>query len=135
MVGGTLGGVPPTVVYQIRTQFDRHPVTGVDSCLTEVPPAVYTKRDGGPPVVRVAALRRVISQLSFAAAVQIGARLHHADWVITSDPAEVERIGMHGDPGCVSCRAGVDQVLAGLGHRYVEVLAGNLYWAPREVPQ
>lgn len=45
------------------------------------------------------------------------------------DPGEVERIGMHGDPSCVRCRAGVDQALVGLGDRYPEYLVGILYWA------
>jgi hypothetical protein len=107
-------------------------VAGSDSCIATVPDGLYVRVGGGPPALDVRALGRLLRGLSEQGAAGCGEVLHHADWVITDDPAVVEEQGMHGRPDCERRRVGVDQALAYLaaeerGRR--KVLVGVLYWA------
>lgn len=100
---------------------------GGDSMLLPVPPGWYADLGHGPaligPVVRAA-----LAELSERGAAACGERLHHADWVLTTDPAVVERAGMTHD--CAECRAGTDRALAFLrANPGREVACGMLYWA------
>lgn len=59
-------------------------------------------------------------------AAQLGETLHHAEWVVTRDPAVVAE---RGKDVCVSCRAQLDQALAYLrDHPEIDLLVGTLYW-------
>jgi hypothetical protein len=119
-------GVP---VYHVRTLVEKRPVAGADSCIATVPPGLYVKVGDGPPALNVQALGRVLRRLSNEMAANINETLHHADWVITDDPAVVEEVGMHGRPDCGRCRSSVDQALAFLADRREKLLVGALYWA------
>ncbi len=119
-------GIP---VYHVRTLVEKRLVTGADSCIATVPPGLYVKVGDGPPALDVRKLGRSLRSLSNDLAADIGEVLHHADWVITDDPAVVEEVGMHGRPDCGKCRASVDQALAMLAHRREKLLVGALYWA------
>jgi len=122
-------GTSTPIVYRVHTRSGHLPVSNAESCIVSVPPGLYVHVAGGPPAVNVAALGKLIREVSEACTASVRSVLHHADWVITSDPAVVEERGMHGNPGCVTCRAGVDQALAHLADQRRELLVGVLYWA------
>jgi hypothetical protein len=118
--------------YFVRTIREQRPPVGSDSCIATVPPGVYARVGDGAPALDVPVLGKVLRKLSEEMAANIGERLHHAEWVITDDPAVVEEIGMHGRPDCGKCRGSVDQALARLADRRQELLVGVLYWAEPE---
>lgn len=116
-------------VFQVRCTDADQPVAGGDSCIATVPDGVLVDTGGAEPLVVVQVLSPMLRRLGHDMAARIGERLHHADWVITDEPAIVEEVGMHGRPDCVSCRASVDQALATLAHKREPLLVGALYWA------
>lgn len=104
---------------------------GSTTLLVQVPGRWYAGVAGGarPVLAQVAAAE--LRDLSVSAAAGAGHRLHHADWVITADPAQVEAIGLAHD--CAECRAGTGRALAVLAaDPAAEVAAGVLYWADPE---
>lgn len=103
------------------------PSGGLDSCIITAPEQTYTVTEAGLWLLHLRPLNRLLRDVSEAAAENIGERLHHADWVLTADPAVIRAVNVH---DCPSCRAGVDQALAALTeHPTVPLLAGVLYWA------
>jgi hypothetical protein len=118
-------------MYQVRTAVEDRPVVGSDSCLMDVPAGLLLSRlDGGQPAVNIGLLGRVIRYLSEAAADEMGETLHHAEWYITTDAEQVEKLGMlHETQDCARCRSGVDQALARLADTGEPLLVGVLYWA------
>lgn len=66
------------------------------------------------------------------AALNLGTHLHHADFVLTSNPHTVRERGImpeHQD--CPDCRAGLTDALADLVEQPKLVLAvGQVYWSP-----
>ena len=110
----------------VRTEAEGDPA-GFDSAITSVPKRWYVTVDGKRAFLAQLAggdLRGISERL----AADIGEKLHHAEWVITGDPAEVRTLGlMH---NCASCRAGVDQGLTFLReHPDGELAVGQLWWA------
>jgi hypothetical protein len=100
---------------------------GYDSTLMSVPGRWYVRLDGKPTLLAQQAARDMRAA-SEAGAANLGEVLHHADWVITSDPAEVRRIGM--THGCAECCAGTASALAYLrDNPGAEIAAGLLWWA------
>jgi hypothetical protein len=100
---------------------------GFDSAITTVPGRWYVTVNGERAFLARTAIRdlRVTSD---ALAAGLGERLHHADWTITGDPAQVTTLGLMHD--CAPCRAGVDQALAFLRDNPAgEVAVGQLWWA------
>ncbi len=124
------GGQDGINVYRVHTILGRHPIIGSDSCIAVVPDEWYVRVPGQEPMLDLRRLGRDLRNLSEQSAARIGERLHHAEWVITSDPAVVERRGMH-DTDCARCRADVDQALARLAEVDDPLLVGILYWAGR----
>lgn len=118
------------MVYKVRTTVEtKRGVAGSDTCIIRIPDLIYRRVDGGPPVILVAVLGRLIREVSTVEATKIGEVLHHADWIITGDPARVREISSH-HAGCVTCTAMGDQALAYLAdHPGSELLCGRLYWA------
>lgn len=118
-------------VFRINTELGDRQVIGHDSCIVAVPDELYTQLDG-PAVLEVTRLGIELRRLSEDQARNIGQLLHHADWVITADPAVVERLGMT-EADCDRCRTSVEKTLAFLAeHEGREVLIGMLYWAGSE---
>lgn len=110
----------------IVTGREERPVAGVDSMIVGMPPALVQlgPREAYPAQV----LNTVFRSLSESSAARLGETLHHAEWVITTDPATVEKIGMTHD--CPVCRAMTDRALARLSEVPDKpLLAGLLYWA------
>lgn len=120
--------MPEDVTYHIPTHRGARPVIGHDSAIASIPPDVYVDLGDGP-VIHAQRLGHVLRGLSESGAANIGEELHHADWIMTSDPATVERLGMH-EPGCIDCRKGVVAALEWLAaHPEGELLVGVLHWA------
>jgi len=102
---------------------------GFDSAITRVPRRLWHVIDGDRALDAKTAGRE-LRGVSEKLAAAIGERLHHAEWTITSDPAEVRTLGLMHD--CPSCRAGVDQALAFLrDNPGGELAVGQLWWARR----
>ncbi len=116
--------------FKVSTALEGRTVTGKDSLIAKMPTGLYVRVDDGPPALLIQKLAVMLRQLSMNAATLMGTRLHHADWVITTDPKVVEELGMHGDPSCASCRAGVDAALVALmeSEGKEELLVGTLHW-------
>lgn len=115
-------------VYSVRTRAEGKPVTGMEAMIVRVPAGVYVAGLGGP-VLHVRRLGAALRQFSLTGAAGVGEELHHAQWVITQDLAVIEDVGMHGYPGCVSCRAMVDKALTDVATNHQDLLVGELYWA------
>jgi hypothetical protein len=112
----------------IRTRAQGKP-TGFDSAIAQVPGRWYVTVNGKPAFLAQLA-GRDLRKLSEQLAADIGEKLHHAEWTITSDPERVSTLAMLHD--CASCRAGTDQALAYLrDNPGSEVAAGQLWWAGR----
>lgn len=114
-------------MYQVRTRYGDEPVSGFDSAIMAAPDDIYVTVNGKATIV-VNRLARLLSEISESSAADLGVKLHHGDWVLTTDPAEVSRLGLMHD--CPTCRAGVDQALAHLKQfPQSPLLVGLLYWA------
>lgn len=101
--------------------------SGYDSSIISVPSGCYAAV-GGKRVFLAQVAAKLLRRLSEQQAADLGERLHHAVWTITSDPTEVSTLGLMHD--CPTCRAGVDQALASLAaHPGSEVAVGQLWWA------
>lgn len=101
--------------------------TGYDSAIITVPETWYATPPGGERALLIQSAGRFLRRMSEDMAGQMGEVLHHAEWTITSDPAEVTALGLMHD--CVRCRAEVDQILAHLrDHKGAEVAVGQLWW-------
>lgn len=112
----------------IRTRAKGNPA-GLDSAITSVPDRWYVTVDGKRMFLAQLA-GRDLREVSERLAASISETLHHAEWVITGDPAQVTTLGLVHD--CASCRAGVDQALAFLRENPDgEVAVGQLWWARR----
>ena len=99
---------------------------GFDSMMLAVPGHWYATVDGQRAMVGPV-VGKELRELSVFGAAQVDRKLHHADWVITADPAKVEEIGMvH---GCHVCRAQTDLALEWLRQNPGgEVAAGMLHF-------
>ena len=101
--------------------------TGFDAAIVQVPARWYAKV-GAVRAFVVQLAGRELRDQSDRFAANIGELLHHAEWTITGDPAEVRTLGLMHD--CASCRAGVDQALTFLRENPGgEVAVGQLWWA------
>jgi hypothetical protein len=110
----------------VMTEAEGDPA-GYDSAITSVPAGWYVTIGGERAFVAQVA-GRWLREASEAFAASIGEKLHHAEWTITSDPAEVRTLGLMHD--CASCRAGVDQALSVLrDNPGAEMAVGQLWWA------
>jgi hypothetical protein len=101
---------------------------GYDSSIATVPAGWYAAVGGERALIAQLAGRE-LRKVSEMMAANMGERLHHAEWTITSDPAQVKTLGLMHD--CPTCRAGVDQALSFLrDNPGGEVAVGQLWWAP-----
>lgn len=117
-------------VYQVHTHDGRRKVSGSDACIITIPSNVFVTLSGDRPAVDLEALGHVLRHVSHDQAVAMGEILHHADWVITSEPAVIEEWGIC-QSKCDGCRVAVDKVLLDLIVNPQQLLVGRLYWAER----
>lgn len=102
-------------------------VGGFDSVIALAPEELYVEVEGNRTLV-MNRLATLLQSLSEDGARTVNERLHHAEWVLTSDPELVRTKGLAHD--CAACRSGVDQATAYLRENPDgEVLVGMLYWA------
>ena len=100
---------------------------GYDSVIARVDDTWYMTT-GAERALNTGAVGRMLRRISEQSAAGVGERLHHACWVLTSNPEEVQTLGLMHD--CATCRAGVDQALAYLRETPGgEIAVGQLYWA------
>lgn len=110
----------------VMTRAEGEPA-GYDSAIIKVPARWYGTV-GGERGLLAQLVGRELREGSERIAAGMGENLHHAEWTITSDPAEVRTLGLMHD--CVTCRAGVDQALTFLRENPAgEVAVGQLWWA------
>jgi hypothetical protein len=115
-----------TLKLNIRTRDEDGEPAGFDSSIITVPPGWYATI-GGERVFLAQLAGKMLRQLSERQAANLGEKLHHAEWTITSDPEQVRTLGLMHD--CPTCRA-VDQALAHLrDHPDGEFAVGQLWWA------
>ena len=101
-------------------------MSGGDSAIAILPDWAYVEVFG-EPAVNITALARWARQTSQAMATNLGEELHHADWVITSDPAVLRAAQMH---DCQECQDSQARALAWMStHPGGEMLVGQLFWA------
>ena len=121
---GTPAGGP--LKLRLATRAEGKPA-GFDSAIIVVPDRWYATV-AGERVFLAQLASRDLREVSERCAASIGEILHHAEWVITGDPAQVTTLGLMHD--CASCRAGVDQATAYLrDNPGGEVAVGQLWWA------
>lgn len=103
-----------------------HEISGFDTTILVMPKQFYVA--GALAVIQFG---RFLRELANQQAADLGERLHHADFVITTDPAVVQSRGSMHD--CDECRAGVQQALRILRENpKEELIIGQLYWAGRK---
>lgn len=107
----------------------KYGASGPEAMMLPVPARWYATA-GGDRVLLAQVAGREMRELSERGAAGVGERLHHADWVITGDRAQVEQIGMTHD--CPDCAAGTWRALAWIdAHPGGQIAAGLLWWAAR----
>src|SRR4051794_29273800 len=94
---------------KVTTDRGERPVSGFDSVIVKAPGWMYIEL-GSRRALNGSQLAKYLRDISEQQAKAIGEELHHANWVVTSDPNTVRTKGMLHD--CAACRAGVDQALA-----------------------
>lgn len=101
-------------------------IVGLDTMIAVVPDVYIV--DG---VINVTGLERLLRDQSEQAARNLGEYLHHADFVLTTDPVTVEKKGAVHD--CDVCREGVLRALQHLRENpTVDLAVGTLYWAQHQ---
>lgn len=111
----------------IRTENEAHAVIGMDTTILPVPKGFYVVFNG-ERMIALKQLTAMLRRLSFSLAHNIDEKLHHADYVITTDPTVVESRGTMHD--CDECRAGTRKAIRMMAeHPEMEVLVGSLYWS------
>lgn len=118
------GGIPIIV----STDREHRPVTGGDTAILKVPLEFYIQVDDSEPGLAVAPFTRFLREFAEAEAEQVGEELHHARFVITTNPEVVRELGSLHD--CADCREGVKAVVAFLASNPDrEIVVGQLFWA------
>lgn len=99
------------------------PLNGTDAVIV---------RFKSPPVISVGWLRAWGYDLAETMGVNLGTHLHHADFLLTSDPEKVREWGImpeHTD--CHECITGVEAAVFGLEQDpHMTLAVGQCYWSP-----
>lgn len=77
---------------------------------------------------------RELRDLAYEGAARAGRVLHHADWVITADPAQVEALSAPGRDDCADCAADLADILGWMGEHPGREMAVALLWWLAELP-
>jgi hypothetical protein len=111
----------------IHTDREKRPVSGMDTVIAAMPEQFYIDVRGERSLA-LTQFGRWLRKLAEKMATDIGEELHHADFVITTEPSVVQSRGSMHD--CDTCRAGVRRALRALRENpNQELLVGLLYWA------
>lgn len=115
------------LTFSIRTGLESRPIIGTDTTILHVPKQFWVDIQGRPTLAAQPFLRW-LRELATKQAGDLGEALHHAEFVITKDPAAVESMGNLHD--CDECRAATRQALRFLRENPTEeLLVGQLWWA------
>jgi len=119
------------MTFRVHTDLADRKVDGGDTTIVRVPERFYVDV-GGQKALNVRLVGRQLRQLAEEQAAALGEKLHHAEFVITTDPAIVQSHGnMH--PGCDTCETGIATALGVLRQNPAqELLVGQLFWASDE---
>lgn len=120
----------PKIEIAILTERMNRPIIGGDTTIFGLPDS-YQRQLDEHDALDVVDLGRLLSAVAEQQAIDLGDELHHADFVVTTDPLMVmERGAMH---DCDVCRAGVNSALRALKeHPEQSLVVGVLYWAGGE---
>jgi hypothetical protein len=111
----------------VRTGREYREISGMDTAIAAMPDEFYIDVEGERTLM-IQPFMQMVRKLSEKMATDIGEELHHADWIITTDPAVVQAKGSMHD--CDVCRAGVRAALRSLRvYPDKELMVGALYWA------
>lgn len=101
----------------LGSELEHLPTDGGDTVIATKPPTELTMD--------------ILQQLADDMAAIVGCRLHHAEFVLTTDPAVVRSFGIFPlHIGCEECEAGVERGIAHLErHPDSPLLVGQLHWA------
>jgi hypothetical protein len=114
--------------YHVRTERWGRAVSGMDTMIATMPKTFYAPGPDGAPALMVRVFGHWLRLIAEKMAADIGEELHHADFVITTEPSVVQARGSMHD--CPTCRAGVRRALRSLRENpATELLVGALYWA------
>jgi hypothetical protein len=100
----------------------------MDTCIATMPKQFTADVGDGEHAVLLPQLVRFLRPMFEEFATNLGEELHHAEFVITTDPSTVQAKGSMHD--CDECRAGVRRALRALKqHPDRELIVAALYWA------
>lgn len=109
-------------------------MSGMDTLIATMPEGFYVEIVRGDRALKIQQFAEWLRKLSEAQAANLGEELHHADYVITTNPATVQARGAMHD--CETCRSGVRMALRKLRENPErELLVGALYWAGPPQPK
>jgi hypothetical protein len=112
---------------RVHTGREHREISGMDTAIAVMPDEFYVDVEGERTLV-IQPFMRMLSKLSEKLARDIDEELHHAEWLITTDPSVVQAKGSMHD--CDECRTGVRKALRSLRvYPNKELLVGALYWA------
>lgn len=112
------------ITVQTRYSLSGHDVIGADTTILTVPPEL-TVGDA----IALPYAGRFLRRLAEEQAAAIGEALHHAEFVVTRDKAEIEARNMH---DCEECRAATRAAFRMIdADPGLVLLVGQLYWAQR----
>lgn len=116
------------IKFVVATGREGRPIAGLDTVIAPAPDGLYATVEGKRAIV-ARRLHPLLRNLSEDGAAKVGEELHHAEWIITTDPDVVQTTAITSHD-CVTCRAGADQAAAFMKeHPGAEILVGVLYWA------
>lgn len=105
---------------------DRREPSHVDVAIVKVPDEVFMEFDGQQRLV-VPVLREFLKGGTKNVVDGEGEQLHHADWLVTTDPDVIR--SRNGQPSCcAACSAAIDQTLAYVADTGKPVLIGHFYY-------
>jgi hypothetical protein len=112
--------------FHVETLDHAGKITGADTAILRAPTELYVEIDG-EKAINVRWIARFLRLISEKFAADINEKLHHAEWILTTNPATVEAHGIVHD--CEDCRAGVRAALRQMAeHPEEEIFVGQLYW-------
>lgn len=112
----------------VQTELRDRKITGFDTTILVMPTEFYVSVAGEPPGLALNQFSAWLNRLANQQASDLGERLHHAEFTITTSRATVETLGRMHD--CDVCREGVRTAIRFMHeHPGAEMVVGQLYWA------
>ena len=117
-----------SIPISVSTDRQHRPVIGGDSAILKVPLEFYVEVGDSKPGLAVAPFTDYLREFAEAEAARVGEELHHADFVVTTDPEVVQELGSLHD--CADCRQSVTATVTFMASNPDrEIVVGRLFWA------